>query len=363
MNSTYERAVALFNTQRYADAELELRRVIGDMPGHLRANALLSQTLGRLGRHQEAIEQGRVAVGCDPQQAVGYYVLGLALVAVYRDLEGLEVLDRALAISPAMAATWSVRALAELHLKRFDEALAHAQHALGLDPRNRTAARVQGMALRGLGRNDESAAAISDALGQEPNDALSHESLARTHLANHEYEASRDAFREALRLNPQSNSARTGLRATLLANHLAYRLLLRYNMWFARRSDRAKKAVSFTSLVSLFLVTQITALAPATHALIVVAAVLLTGLVWMSPTWSALVLMADRFGREVTTQRERCEAIGLAAVLVCATVFAFWGALTQHLSALQLLPFVIAGSVVIVKRLRIRESKRVLATR
>ena len=72
MNFSYQRALTLFNARRYADAELELRRVIGDMPGHLPANALLSQTLVRLRRYNEAIDQGRVAVACDPQQAPGY---------------------------------------------------------------------------------------------------------------------------------------------------------------------------------------------------------------------------------------------------------------------------------------------------
>ena len=354
MSSNVEHARVLRQLKRYADAEAALQAHLADAPEDAEALSLLAQTLFQLKRYEEAIETGRSAVAADPRSAQAYWALGLVLVGKFHDTEGIDVLNRGLALGPDLPGLWELRGLAHLHLKRYTEALHDADEALRLEPTRKVAGTVRAGALRGLDRTDEAEQATRTVLANDPTLAIAHLSLANNHLARREYIEARAAFRDALRLDPNSVTARTGLAATLPADHRLYGLLLRYNLWYAKRSKRFHKVAGFGSLLIPLLVSQITLLPPLAHAALLACAMMLAGLIWMGPTWKTFILLADPFGRMVNTPREQREALALAACLLLGISLGIVGALTAVVGPLVLLPLFILVPVFGVKKLRVR---------
>ena len=352
--SDLSRARHLFLHKRYADAEADLRSSLADTPGDVIALVLLTKTLVGLKRHGEAIEQGRKAIAADPEEPAAYGALGEALMATYRDTEGIEVVNLGLAVAPDDPLLWELRGLAYVHLKRYREALDDADQALRLNPARKMAGVVRSSALRGMGETDEAALATAALLASDPNLALGHLMRARDHLTRGAYPDARAAFREALRLDPNSSAARSGLASTLATDHRLYAALLRYNVWYARQSKVFHKFAGLLSLFVPLVVGQITILPGPIHAVLIGIAMLIAGAVWMGATWNTLLLLADPFGRDVSSPRERREALALVASLLAGMALGVAGGLTGQLQPLLLLPLFIYVPVFVVKKLRDR---------
>jgi tetratricopeptide (TPR) repeat protein len=131
-----------------------------------RGKALMAQM-----RFTEAISLYERATHLDPNDALAWYNLGVALPFDARDEESLAALDRALALDPNLAPAWALKGAALGLLRRpKEEELAAYDRALALDP-NFAAWAAKGNALVSLGRYEEAVAAFDRALALYPNHA------------------------------------------------------------------------------------------------------------------------------------------------------------------------------------------------
>jgi tetratricopeptide (TPR) repeat protein len=165
----------------------------------------LGTTLGRLGRHEEALEAVDKAVQFNPNDAGLWSKLGDVLVDLERLMDALLSYQHALTLNqrhwdaahgsgtvlrrlgrfeeaikhfdlcremrPDHAVTWQLRGLAQAGLKRFEEFLADSQVAHVLDPNNPETHYNIGYALHSLGRNDEALPWLERSLELRPDAA------------------------------------------------------------------------------------------------------------------------------------------------------------------------------------------------
>jgi tetratricopeptide (TPR) repeat protein len=91
---------AHLSAQNWSDAERSLRNALAIDPDFAMAHNGLGHALAAQGRHHEAIEHLRLAIGILRMQPDAHYRLGLSLAALGRPLEAAQALRNALSMEP-----------------------------------------------------------------------------------------------------------------------------------------------------------------------------------------------------------------------------------------------------------------------
>lgn len=136
-------------TDRAAESEEMLRRAVAAAPSG-RSQAALGGTLGRLGRHEEAIELLEHAVREDPDLAEAWINLGESLAAVQRHDEAVPVARRAIELAGDRAEAWKSFAGA-LEFRDPKASIAAAEEALRRRPDLADAEMIRAQSLLRLG--------------------------------------------------------------------------------------------------------------------------------------------------------------------------------------------------------------------
>ncbi len=174
VDALYYRAVCLKGTET---ALASLDRVIELRPQFARAHMRRGDTLGRLGRHDEALLAYRTAATLAPDDPEVHCQHGATLNQFTRYDEALRALDRALELRPTHPVALLEHGIAMEGIGRPEEAIedyweAAHHHVYGhtVDPyrSNPRAHLHRAHALAGLGRNEEALAACDLVLRLRP---------------------------------------------------------------------------------------------------------------------------------------------------------------------------------------------------
>ena len=106
------------------ESERALRRAIELNPGYAAAHQWLGELLSTQGRHEEALEEGRLAVQLDPLSLAGNLDLGRDLMRARRYEEAVQQFQRTLELDPGLGITHSSLADTYVWQRRWDDAEA-----------------------------------------------------------------------------------------------------------------------------------------------------------------------------------------------------------------------------------------------
>jgi tetratricopeptide (TPR) repeat protein len=236
MNPNLQRALLLYEQQRFPAAEEELRQSLAIEPDDGFAHALLSLCLarrpGRGGSHQRAQQ----AIHLAPDFPLAHYALASVFHDRNRLAEALASIHEAIRLDPEDADYPALEAQIHLDARRWAQALEAAERGLQLDSEHVTCTNLRAIALVKLGRKAEAGATIDAALRRNPDNAVTHANQGWTYLEESEPRKALEHFREALRLDPTNEWARAGLVEALKARNIVYGLMLRYFLWMSKLS-------------------------------------------------------------------------------------------------------------------------------
>lgn len=166
------RALACLGILRHQQGEAAaavelLGRAAAIEPGDVTAWQHLPLPLVALGRHEEAIAAGAVAVRLAPERADVRINHALALISGQRWAEAVPTCETAIALDPQVATAWSQLGFVRHRLGDHAVAVALFDRAIALDPALVEAHVNKGAALQALGRDEEAERAYEAALARD----------------------------------------------------------------------------------------------------------------------------------------------------------------------------------------------------
>lgn len=178
MQAVLERAFALHQSGRLAEAEPLYLDVLRAAPGEFIAQLLLGILRSQQGRNTEALELLTAALAVHPDSDLALLNHGNVLAAMERASEALASYDRAIALHPRHADLRNARGLLLVSLRHFEEALADLDAAIAINPGLAQAWNNRGNALQGLARFDDVLASYDRALALNPAHVQTHNACA-----------------------------------------------------------------------------------------------------------------------------------------------------------------------------------------
>ena len=178
MQALLERAFALHQSGRLAEAEPLYLDVLRAAPGEFTAQLLLGILRSQQGRNAAALELLTAALAVHPDSDLALLNHGNVLSAMERASEALASYDRAIALYPRHADLRNARGLLLASLRHFQEALVDLDAAITINPQLAQAWHNRGNALQGLGRFDDALASYDQALVLNPGHVQSHNACA-----------------------------------------------------------------------------------------------------------------------------------------------------------------------------------------
>jgi tetratricopeptide (TPR) repeat protein len=173
-----ERAIALIEENRFAEARAILEALLADDPSDARLEAYLAAAELHSGEAEAAITRVRGLLERDPEDADLHVLLGQAYMEnrdwALAEKEWRAVLQKRL--NSEEAHTQLARTL--LQLGRFQEGLREAARATEINPRRSDAHALQGNILASLGRMEEAVNEWNRALASDPNNSAALAGLA-----------------------------------------------------------------------------------------------------------------------------------------------------------------------------------------
>jgi protein O-GlcNAc transferase len=168
VSALFDHAVALFATNRLAEAEENALRVLQKAPDFVHALHLLGAIRSRRGNHAEGLKLIDAALRIEPESAALYNSRGNILVALQRFNEALASFESATTLDPRSAVAFGNRGSVLRELGQFDAAITSYEKAIALDPNDAEAFYNRGGALEELQRFDEAVASYDRAIARKP---------------------------------------------------------------------------------------------------------------------------------------------------------------------------------------------------
>lgn len=160
-------------------------------------------TFGRLGRHEEGLDVFSKAIEINPQYAGAWYNKGVALYELGRHQEALDAYNKAIEIDPQYADAWYNKGVALCDVGRYKEALDAFSKAIEIDPQDASAWNNKGVALDDLGRHEEALDAHNKAIEIDPQNASAWNNKGVALYELGRYEEALEAYNKAIEINPQ----------------------------------------------------------------------------------------------------------------------------------------------------------------
>ena len=241
----WQRAVLLFQQQRWDHAIHELRGVLAQEPDHAFAHALLAQALAQTDALDEALREAHAAIGLAPDADFTHY--SLAVVHQARDElpPAAEAVLRAIELDPDDANSRAMLAQIRMRQRRWADALAAADEGLALDAEHTDCLNLRSLALTKLGRGAEATDTVDASLAHDPDNPYTHQARGFALLQQGDAHGALHHFQEALRRDPSLDGARAGLVEALKARNPLYRLVLGWFLWLDRFSNARRLQIAF----------------------------------------------------------------------------------------------------------------------
>lgn len=321
MNAAVLRAKLLIGQSRWELAQNELRHALTEDVQNAEAHSLLGLCLAQLEKYAEAEEEARSAVGLAPDDAHCHAILAMVLADRRKYADAAEAAEQAAALDPSEPEIFATLAQIRHAQEDWPGMLEAAETGLALDPENVRCNNLRAMALVKLGRKAEAGQTLDAALARQPDNAFTHANRGWALLESGKQNEALDHFREALSFDPTMEWSRAGIVEALKAKNIVYRWLLRYFLWMAKLSPRAR----WGFVIGAFLLQRLLAsyvqehpgsgpfLLPIVYTYCVFA--LLT---WLSQPLFNLLLFTDKLGRRALTSDQKIQAFAVAGVLIVA---------------------------------------------
>lgn len=323
MNPQMQRALLLYEQNRFEMAEAELRQVLALEPDDAYAHAVLSLCLTAGRSLNDATSEAQQAIHLAPDLDFAHYALAWVLHHRHRNADAVVAIREAVRLDPGDANYHALEAQIHLDEKRWQDALDAAERGLQQDSEHVSCTNLRAIALVKLGRKSEAGATIDAALSRHPDNALTHANQGWAFLEQSEPRKALEHFREALRLEPGNEWARAGLVEALKARNVIYGLMLRYFLWMSK----LPAGVQFGVIIGGVLLNNMIGSAVKSHPglapvalpirIIYIAFVLLT---WTADPLFNLLLRLNRFGRLALTDEQRRASSWFGAVVIPAVV-------------------------------------------
>ena len=218
--ATAERARALFELGRYADAIPILKRVIAAQPENAGAWTQLAYAEFETGEREGALGCARTAISLAPESEWPYRVASAALRAMGRSEDAADAAREAVRLAPHQYNGYVQLALAHARIPEHEqEAEAAALKATELGPRVAITHLTAGIVAAAAKRREEAAAAFHRALAIDPQNATAHNELARLQLRKgrgrnaspSRLATAATGFATAIRADPRAEASRRNL--------------------------------------------------------------------------------------------------------------------------------------------------------
>ena len=207
MATFYERGRALYNSQRYEDAVIELGKARAQDPFHVESAILLAWSFYNLRRYWEAVQAGTSAAELDPYSWRAQAVIGAAQASRNCPMAAKKHLERSLELNPDYAFGHYLMAWFLTTSRNPKKALESIDTALELDPENSLFTSYRGHILLALGRNKEALWNTTIAVGLNPDDASTLAVHAEALRTRGQIQEAIKTNLEALRINPTDGSS------------------------------------------------------------------------------------------------------------------------------------------------------------
>ena len=216
----YVRGLALRRLDRFAEAELELRRATEIDPGHVDALFNLGAVLDRRGSEEEAVAVLRKAANLQPGNTDVRYRLAKVLIKTGESDAGRAELERFQELRERTQLESRVSVLMRQAQERMragnpGEAKNLYQQVIRQDALHAEAHANLGVAFEQLGRGDLAEAMFRKAIDLRPDYADAHLNLGLKRAARGQFEDALGNISEAVRLTPDHAAARQGLAMVL----------------------------------------------------------------------------------------------------------------------------------------------------
>lgn len=193
--------IALGRLGRHDEAIDRLRRAAAD-PAQAETRTALADALLRAGRPAEAADEWAEAVRLQPRRAAAWSGLGTALGRAGRPADAVEAMARAVELEPSSPERLVRLAFAEHAAGRTADAAAHLGAAASLAPDRFAHAGALGLLLADLGRAAEARPWLAASRPEEPEFAAARHRLAALAAAAGDLAAARRALAEAIAADP-----------------------------------------------------------------------------------------------------------------------------------------------------------------
>jgi tetratricopeptide (TPR) repeat protein len=324
----FQRGLLLYQQDRYALAEAELRQVLASDPGHAPAHAVLALCMCEQGRVDDAAFEAGHAIRLDPEYPFAHYALAQVRVKQGRPGEAEIAIREAIRLDPTFPGCYSL--LGAVRLDRGDTvgAVEAAERGLAFDPSHAGCSAVRTIALLRLGRTDDATDETREALRRNPQDPLAHAGHGWALLHAKQPAEALAHFREALRIDPTSAWARDGLIEALKARYWVYRQMLGFFLWMGRRGAGAQWGVIVGFLVLQQVLASVARDNPDARPFVkplLYAFVGFVMLTWLADPLFTLLLRLNRFGRLALNAEEKRQSSCVGAGIVAgAAGLIFW---------------------------------------
>ncbi|MCC7474215.1 MAG: tetratricopeptide repeat protein [Pirellulales bacterium] len=331
MNRALSRAYVLYQQSRYDLAELEVRRVLGELPQEAEAHYLLALCLVEQDKLDEAQAEAEQAILLAPDGAYAHYGRSIVMHRRGRLNEAESSAREAVRLEPENAEYWGRAAGVLYSQHKWQASLDASLEGLSHDPENETCSHLQAMALTKLGRQGEAVSVADDLLSRLPDDARAHANKGWSLLHQRQPRQALEHFRESLRIDPSSEYAQLGLVEALKARNPIYRWLLAYLLWMARLSSQVRWGVIIGGYLGYRFLLNLSRVSPEWAPW--VAPIIWLYLAFVIITWFAiplfnLLLRFNRFGWYALTHDARraaeCLAVCLGVFLTALVTYLVW---------------------------------------
>jgi len=238
IDSLYERAILLYQQNRYAQAADVMQEALAMDPNHVACLHLLAELKLALDSPKEAKEIIDNAIGLAPDADFLYSTKAKIMIDVHRYDEAESLLREAIALNPSNAFNFTMLAQISLSRKRYKEAEELSDKALALDPENVLALNTKSTSQLKQNKRTEAEETMRGALGENPEDSYTHANYGWNTLENGDHKKALEHFREALRFNPNNEMAQAGMMQALQARYFVYRWFLKYQFWIGNMAAK-----------------------------------------------------------------------------------------------------------------------------
>jgi Flp pilus assembly protein TadD len=328
MSTHLPRGILLYQQDRYALAEQELRLAVAEEPEDPTAHGFLALCLAEQGKLDPAEDEAKLAIRYGPDDPFAHSVLAHVLFKRGRPAEAERAARESLRLDPTDAHTYSILAAVRHDRRDWRGALEAAEDGLAHDPNHPGCTAARTLALLQLGRAGDAGAAAADALRRNPDDPLAHTAQGWAELHAGRPKEALTHFREALRLDPTSEWARQGMIEALKARYWLYRQMLRFFLWMGRLSRRAQWGVILGLLLAQQVLGRLADANPTVRPFVLPVLFGMIGfalLTWLSVPLFNLLLRLNKYGRYALNHDQRRQSHWVAGVLVAGLIaLAFW---------------------------------------